>query len=99
MCFMPPMIETLTALQSERTSQDTTMLKYWILFAFMQLFESSGISGWIPYFYYYTFKTVLLLWAWHMKGVEVSGNLIQYMSQSEPWIITRCQTSPESSTL
>ena len=68
-CFVPAAIDTLGALQSKATTDSAMMLKYWVLFGFIQLFESSGLNSWIPY--YYTVRTVFLLWAWQLKGAEV----------------------------
>lgn len=59
--FVLPGYYSLEALFSANKVDDTQWLTYWVVFAFLSVFESA-ISAvyWFPF--YYTFKFLLLLW-------------------------------------
>ncbi|CCE85737.1 Piso0_005362 [Millerozyma farinosa CBS 7064] len=53
---------SLVALQTRTTSDDTQLLTYWVIFAFLNVIEfwSKAILYWIPFYYF--FKTIFLLY-------------------------------------
>ncbi|KAI1008096.1 hypothetical protein K3495_g136 [Podosphaera aphanis] len=59
--FVIPSYYSLEALLSVGKSDDTQWLTYWVVYAFLTVFESA-ISAvyWFPF--YYTFKFLLVLW-------------------------------------
>ncbi|KAI9700386.1 MAG: ER membrane protein DP1/Yop1 [Candelina mexicana] len=59
--FLIPGYYSLEALFSASKTDDTQWLTYWVVYAFLSVFESA-ISAvyWFPF--YYTFKFVLVLW-------------------------------------
>lgn len=60
--FVVPGYYSLLALETTTTSDDTELLTYWVVFAFLNVIEfwSRAILYWIPF--YYLFKTVFLLY-------------------------------------
>jgi len=59
--FAIPGYYSLEALFSATKADDTQWLTYWVVFAFLTLFESTvNAVYWFPF--YYTFKFVLTLW-------------------------------------
>lgn len=59
--FAIPGYYSLEALFSVSKTDDTQWLTYWVVFAFLTLFESAvNAVYWFPF--YYTFKFVLTLW-------------------------------------
>jgi receptor expression-enhancing protein 5/6 len=59
--FAIPAYYSLDALFSPGTADDTQWLTYWVVYAFLTLFESAvSAVYWFPF--YYTFKFVLVLW-------------------------------------
>ena len=53
---------SLLALETRTTEDDTALLTYWVVFAFLNVIEfwSRAILYWVPF--YYLFKTVFLLY-------------------------------------
>lgn len=53
---------SLIALESRGTADDTALLTYWVVFAFLNVIEfwSRAILYWVPF--YFLFKTVFLLY-------------------------------------
>lgn len=79
--FVIPGYFSLIALDSPSKSDDTELLTYWVVFAFLNVLEfwSRAILYWIPF--YFLFKTVFLLWA----GVPpFSGSKILYVNVIKP---------------
>jgi len=59
--FVIPGYYSLEALFSVGKADDTQWLTYWVVFAFLTVFESLiSVVYWFPF--YYTFKFVLILW-------------------------------------
>lgn len=60
--FVIPGYYSLVALETTTTNDDTQLLTYWVVFAFLNVIEfwSRAILYWIPF--YYLFKTVFLLY-------------------------------------
>ncbi|KAK6457333.1 TB2/DP1, HVA22 family-domain-containing protein [Scheffersomyces xylosifermentans] len=60
--FVVPGYYSLVALNTATTSDDTQLLTYWVVFAFLNVIEfwSKAILYWIPF--YYLFKTIFLLY-------------------------------------
>jgi len=59
--FVIPGYYSLEALFSIGKSDDTQWLTYWVVFAFLTVFESAvNAVYWFPF--YYTFKFLLVLW-------------------------------------
>jgi len=78
--FAIPAYYSLHALFTSGTSDDTQWLTYWVVYAFLNVFES-GINAvyWFPF--YYTFKFILVLW---MALPQTSGAQIVFRSFLEP---------------
>ncbi|KAF2666177.1 hypothetical protein BT63DRAFT_51981 [Microthyrium microscopicum] len=78
--FALPAYYSLHALFTAGTADDTQWLTYWVVYAFLTVFES-GINAvyWFPF--YYTFKFVLVLW---MALPQTSGAQIVFRSFLEP---------------
>lgn len=79
--FVIPGYFSLIALDTPSKSDDTELLTYWVVFAFLNVLEfwSRAILYWIPF--YFLFKTVFLLWA----GVPpFSGSKILYVNVIKP---------------
>jgi receptor expression-enhancing protein 5/6 len=59
--FALPAYYSLDALFSTGKADDTQWLTYWVVYAFLTVFESAvNAVYWFPF--YYTFKFVLVLW-------------------------------------
>lgn len=60
--FVVPAYYSLHALSTKTTKDDTELLTYWVVFAFLNVIEfwSSAILYWIPF--YWLIKTIFLLW-------------------------------------
>jgi receptor expression-enhancing protein 5/6 len=59
--FVIPGYYSMEALFSVSKTDDTQWLTYWVVFAFLTVFESAvSAVYWFPF--YYTFKLVLVLW-------------------------------------
>jgi len=59
--FVIPGYYSLEALFSVSKTDDTQWLTYWVVFAFLTVFESAvNAVYWFPF--YYTFKFILVLW-------------------------------------
>jgi receptor expression-enhancing protein 5/6 len=60
--FAYPAFETLKAIETSTTEDDTAWLMYWVVFASLFLVEnfSEWVLYWIPY--YYPLKVTFLLW-------------------------------------
>jgi receptor expression-enhancing protein 5/6 len=59
--FVIPGYYSMEALFSVSKTDDTQWLTYWVVFAFLTVFESAvNAVYWFPF--YYTFKFVLVLW-------------------------------------
>lgn len=60
--FVIPGYYSLLALETASTSDDTALLTYWVVFAFLNVIEywSRAILYWIPF--YFLFKTVFLIY-------------------------------------
>ena len=67
--FIIPGYYSLLALETTTTKDDTKLLTYWVVFAFLNVIEwwSSAILYWVPF--YYLFKTVFLLYI----GIPATG--------------------------
>jgi len=78
--FVLPAYYSLHALFTAGTADDTQWLTYWVVYAFLTVFESAvSAVYWFPF--YYTFKFVLVLW---MALPQTSGAQIVYRSFMEP---------------
>lgn len=60
--FVIPGYYSLVALETTTTSDDTQLLTYWVVFAFLNVVEfwSKALLYWVPF--YFLFKTVFLLY-------------------------------------
>lgn len=60
--FVIPGYYSLVALETSTTADDTALLTYWVVFAFLNVIEfwSRAILYWVPF--YYLFKTVFLVY-------------------------------------
>lgn len=67
--FVVPGYYSLVALESASTKDDTQLLTYWVVFAFLNVAEfwSRAILYWVPF--YYLFKTVFLIYI----GIPATG--------------------------
>lgn len=59
---MVPGYYSLLALETTSTADDTALLTYWVVFAFLNVIEywSRAILYWVPF--YFLFKTIFLLY-------------------------------------
>lgn len=72
---------SLIALETRGTADDTALLTYWVVFAFLSVIEfwSRAILYWVPF--YFLFKTVFLLYI----GIpSLGGASIVYESVIRP---------------
>lgn len=60
--FVVPGYYSLLALETTTTADDTALLTYWVVFAFLNVIEywSRAILYWVPF--YFLFKTIFLLY-------------------------------------
>jgi len=78
--FILPGYYSLEALFSAGTADDTQWLTYWVVYAFLTVFESAvNAVYWFPF--YYTFKFVLVLW---MALPQTGGAQIIFRSFIQP---------------
>ncbi|PSN71207.1 hypothetical protein BS50DRAFT_631208 [Corynespora cassiicola Philippines] len=78
--FIIPGYYSLSALFSTTKADDTQWLTYWVVYAFLTVFESAvNAVYWFPF--YYTFKFVLVLW---MSLPQTSGAQIIFRSFLQP---------------
>ncbi|CAI6333478.1 unnamed protein product [Periconia digitata] len=78
--FAIPGYYSLAALFSSSKVDDTQWLTYWVVFAFLTVFESAvNAVYWFPF--YYTFKFVLVLW---MALPQTGGAQIIFRSFLQP---------------
>ncbi|KAF2012718.1 hypothetical protein BU24DRAFT_412051 [Aaosphaeria arxii CBS 175.79] len=78
--FVLPGYYSLAALFSVSKVDDTQWLTYWVVFAFLTVFESAvSAVYWFPF--YYTFKFVLVLW---MALPQTGGAQIIFRSFIHP---------------
>lgn len=79
--FVVPGYYSLIALETSRTDDDTKLLTYWVVFAFLNVVEfwSKAILYWIPF--YWLFKTIFLLYI----GIpSLGGAVAVYNAVIEP---------------
>jgi len=78
--FIIPAYYSLHALFTAGVADDTQWLTYWVVYAFLNVFESAvNAVYWFPF--YYTFKFVLVLW---MALPQTSGAQIVFRSLLQP---------------
>jgi receptor expression-enhancing protein 5/6 len=78
--FIVPAYYSLEALFSSGTADDTQWLTYWVVYAFLTVFESAvNAVYWFPF--YYTFKFVMILW---MALPQTGGAQIVFRSFLQP---------------
>ncbi|KAF2750443.1 hypothetical protein M011DRAFT_397080 [Sporormia fimetaria CBS 119925] len=78
--FIIPGYYSMAALFSSSKVDDTQWLTYWVVYAFLTVFESAvSAVYWFPF--YYTFKFVLVLW---MALPQTSGAQIIFRSFLQP---------------
>lgn len=78
--FIIPGYYSLDALFSASKTDDTQWLTYWVVYAFLTVFESAvNAVYWFPF--YYTFKFVLVLW---MALPQTRGAQIVFRSFIQP---------------
>ncbi|KAF2028514.1 hypothetical protein EK21DRAFT_101826 [Setomelanomma holmii] len=78
--FVIPSYYSLNALFSASKVDDTQWLTYWVVYAFLTVFESAvSAVYWFPF--YYTFKFVLVLW---MALPQTAGAQIIFRSFIQP---------------
>lgn len=80
--FVVPCYYSLLALETTTTSDDTALLTYWVVFAFLNVIEfwSRAILYWIPF--YFLFKTIFLLYI----GVPAFGGAqLVYVNLIKPF--------------
>lgn len=79
--FVVPAYYSLVALETASTADDTALLTYWVVFAFLNVIEffSAAILYWVPF--YFLFKTVFLMYI----GVPAFGGAeLIYQSAIKP---------------
>ncbi|SGZ54416.1 CIC11C00000002815 [Sungouiella intermedia] len=79
--FVIPGYYSLIALDTVSKADDTELLTYWVVFAFLNVIEfwSRAILYWIPF--YFLFKTIFLLWA----GIPpFGGSKVVYVNIIKP---------------
>ncbi|AMD20479.1 HDL265Wp [Eremothecium sinecaudum] len=76
--FVLPGYYSLKALKTANTADDTQLLTYWIVFAFLSVIEfwSKAILYWVPFYWF--FKTIFLLFIAlpQFGGAEIVYNTI-----------------------
>jgi len=78
--FALPAYYSLEALFSAGTADDTQWLTYWVVYAFLTVFESAvNAVYWFPF--YYTFKFILVLW---MALPQTAGAQVIFHSFMKP---------------
>ncbi|KAL9091932.1 MAG: hypothetical protein Q9165_004684 [Trypethelium subeluteriae] len=78
--FIIPGYYSLEALFTSGKADDTQWLTYWVVYAFLTVFESAiSATYWFPF--YYTFKFVLVLW---MALPQTAGAQIIFRSLIQP---------------
>jgi len=78
--FAIPGYYSLDALFSRSSVDDTQWLTYWVVYAFLNVFESAvNAVYWFPF--YYTFKFVLILW---MSLPQTKGAQVVFRSFLQP---------------
>jgi len=78
--FIIPAYYSLEALFSASKVDDTQWLTYWVVYAFLTVFESAiNAVYWFPF--YYTFKFVLVLW---LSLPQTNGAQIVFRSFMQP---------------
>ncbi|MCJ1341924.1 ER membrane protein DP1/Yop1 [Peltigera leucophlebia] len=78
--FLIPGYYSLDALFSVSKTDDTQWLTYWVVYAFLTVFESAvNAVYWFPF--YYVFKFVLVLW---MALPQTSGAQVVFRSFFHP---------------
>jgi len=78
--FVIPGYYSLNALFTASKVDDTQWLTYWVVFAFLTVFESAvNAVYWFPF--YYTFKFILVLW---MALPQTGGAQICFHSLIQP---------------
>jgi len=78
--FIIPAYYSLDALFSATKADDTQWLTYWVVFAFLTVFESAvNAVYWFPF--YFTFKFILVLW---LALPQTSGAQIVFRSFIQP---------------
>lgn len=78
--FIIPAYYSLEALFTTSKSDDTQWLTYWVVYAFLTVFESAvSAVYWFPF--YYTFKFILVLW---MALPQTNGAVIVFNSVMQP---------------
>ncbi|KAF1915627.1 TB2/DP1, HVA22 family-domain-containing protein [Ampelomyces quisqualis] len=78
--FIIPSYYSLNALFTASKVDDTQWLTYWVVYAFLTVFESAvSAVYWFPF--YYTFKFVLILW---MALPQTAGAQIIFRSFLQP---------------
>lgn len=79
--FVVPGYYSLVALHTSATDDDTKLLTYWVVFAFLNVIEfwSKAILYWIPF--YWLFKTIFLIYI----GIPSTGGAVSvYNAIIEP---------------
>jgi len=78
--FAIPAYYSLSALFTTGSADDTQWLTYWVVYAFLNVFESAvNAVYWFPF--YFTFKFVLVLW---MALPQTNGAQIVFRSVLQP---------------
>ncbi|KAI9853545.1 MAG: ER membrane protein DP1/Yop1 [Vezdaea acicularis] len=78
--FLLPTYYSMSALFSVSKVDDTQWLTYWVVYAFLTVFESAvNAVKWFPF--YYTFKFVLVLW---LSLPQTAGAQIVFRSFLQP---------------
>ncbi|KAI9692018.1 MAG: ER membrane protein DP1/Yop1 [Bogoriella megaspora] len=78
--FIIPTYYSLEALFSSGKADDTQWLTYWVVYAFLTVFESAvNATYWFPF--YWTFKFVLVLW---LALPQTGGAQIVFRSLVQP---------------
>ncbi|WPH00711.1 Protein yop1 [Acrodontium crateriforme] len=78
--FLLPAYYSLQALFTNTKSDDTQWLTYWVVYAFLTVFESAiHAVYWFPF--YYVFKFILVLW---MALPQTSGAQVVFRSLIQP---------------
>ncbi|MCJ1354344.1 MAG: ER membrane protein DP1/Yop1 [Icmadophila ericetorum] len=91
--FAIPGYYSLSALFSASKVDDTQWLTYWVVYAFLTVFESAvNAVYWFPF--YYTFKFVLVLW---MSLPQTAGAQIVFRSFIQPVFSRYFSTSGSAS--
>jgi len=90
--FIYPAYESLKAIESTGTADDTQWLTYWVVFATFNVVEyfSGAITYWFPF--YFLFKTAFVLW---LALPQFKGAQYLYSTALRPLVVRFVHSQPQ----